>query len=885
MLAASSLLLPAFSRAAATVDTTSDLLQGQIAVSKLADTSTDVPLGPRCTNMSVQVMRNILNVLIATPEVHCMFLTPAGFIDSSSTIIQPVGMSKAYPLQINHGGQPVILPIKGSTAALFLTNDTAYPGLNVGIYNDLFAQLAFSNNPFSMKYTLSGEPDTYLHYPNGKKLAANVIGSALSFSNDGRYMVVDGVSQGFMRVDLMTQQTVTFADDLIRVNDTGLLPGATAISASGQYAAVAFSAPGGWGSKYLKIIDVNTCTGSIASCKAVDIYSQLKAAVPTISAIDRVDFSSENSLLVTARYDFDGQKSKEGQFAITPAGQVTSREEYLAMGDSFASGEGAGRYLAGTDDSDNNLCHQSLRSYPYLLSSNLSSFASVACSGAVIDNIVDGTSYGDNFQLVHNRIPNSEEQAFGIETHLPGYNPQYKFLKSDNPRSVTISIGGNDMGFEDIIKKCTIPFNNFSSIKQNCYQSYEERKALLNQIDSQFNNLYQTYVTLKQDAPSRRVYVIGYPQIVNPNGSCAANVHLSKSDAQFAEQLTEYLDSVIAKAAAKAGVAYVDTQGAFDGHRLCDTGEKAVNGLTKGDDKLFMIANESYHPNAYGHELLADAISKATNNLMTPMPVAQNVANPIADDSLPILQVVANTHQQIYDIHNVNTSTQELLFTGSPYVVPTSSSPANLAPNSAFTAVLHSTPIQLGTIYTDTDGILKGSVQIPSSVPAGFHTIHYYGTNIAGEPVDIQDVVYVATSTNDYDGDGVPNASDSCPAVPQSGEDVDKDDIDDACDGDIGPALGGDNTANVNSRSLAAFTFVLTAAQNSLNSDKKFSVAAPMISAGTPQVLHAQHFAAIPKSNSGKISKTSAGVVIGAAAFSIILVASIGLFLYRLRNN
>ena len=129
----SSLLSPLFVKAAASQNETTDLLQGQIAITKLADTSTDVAIGPRCTNMTVQVVRNILNTLVASPEVHCMLSTSAGFIDNNSTIIQPIGMSKAYPLIVSHGGQPIILPIEGSAAALCLTNDTPRPGLNVGV--------------------------------------------------------------------------------------------------------------------------------------------------------------------------------------------------------------------------------------------------------------------------------------------------------------------------------------------------------------------------------------------------------------------------------------------------------------------------------------------------------------------------------------------------------------------------------------------------------------------------------------------------------------------------------------------------------------------------------------------------------------------------------
>ncbi len=67
-------------------------------------------------------------------------------------------------------------------------------------------------------------------------------------------------------------------------------------------------------------------------------------------------------------------------------------EQYLALGDSFASGEGTFNYIAGTEDGPNQ-CHQSIFSYPYLMQSNVGETASVACSGAKISNI---RNIGDN---------------------------------------------------------------------------------------------------------------------------------------------------------------------------------------------------------------------------------------------------------------------------------------------------------------------------------------------------------------------------------------------------------------------------------------------------------------------------------------------------------
>jgi len=87
--------------------------------------------------------------------------------------------------------------------------------------------------------------------------------------------------------------------------------------------------------------------------------------------------------------------------------------------------------------------------------------------------------------------------------------------------------------------------------------------------------------------------------------------------------LIDYLNLVISQAAAKAGVRYVDVSHAFDGHRMCEaiSSQVAVNGFTAGTDggvgPIKFVGTESYHPNALGHQLLANTIRTQTNNFQT----------------------------------------------------------------------------------------------------------------------------------------------------------------------------------------------------------------------------------------------------------------------------
>jgi hypothetical protein len=113
----------------------------------------------------------------------------------------------------------------------------------------------------------------------------------------------------------------------------------------------------------------------------------------------------------------------------------------------------------------------------------------------------------------------------------------------------------------------------------------------------------------------------------------------------------------------------------------------------------------------------------------------------------------------------------------------TNISSGSLKANTPIRITLRSEPVTLYEgEYAPEDTI---RFTIPNSIPAGFHTLDIYGTDSGGQPVDLRQVVYVAESIDDFDGDGLQNAVDTCATFPQSGLDEDRDGVDDACDGEI----------------------------------------------------------------------------------------------------
>lgn len=218
---------------------------------------------------------------------------------------------------------------------------------------------------------------------------------------------------------------------------------------------------------------------------------------------------------------------------------------YVALGDSYASGLGTGSY-----DGSSGSCKRGPLAYPalYAAATAPASFRSVACSGARTGDVITQTG------------------TLTTATNL-----------------VTVQVGGNDAGFTDVITTCT-----FGS-DQDCVNRVNTAKAYAaNTLPGLLNNVY---AAIRSKAPSARVVVLGYPRIYKVPGSC--NVGLSDTKRAAINSGSDALHTTIAARAAAAGFGYVDVRGAFTGHEICSS-SWWLNSLS-------WPVEESYHPNRAGH--------------------------------------------------------------------------------------------------------------------------------------------------------------------------------------------------------------------------------------------------------------------------------------------
>ncbi|PGH51161.1 SGNH/GDSL hydrolase family protein [Streptomyces sp. Ru87] len=248
--------------------------------------------------------------------------------------------------------------------------------------------------------------------------------------------------------------------------------------------------------------------------------------------------------VVSAALLLSSALSLTGAGAAHAAGEAAATG-YVALGDSYSSGVGAGSYDSGSGD-----CKRSTKAYPSLwaAANSPSSFAFTACSGARTGDVIAGQLGPLN-------------SSTGI---------------------VSISVGGNDAGFADVMTTCVL------QSESACLNAVAEARAYM--TGTLPGKLDQVYSAISSRAPAAEVVVLGYPRLYKLNGSCIAG--LSEKERAALNGASDELNGVTAKRAADHGFTFGDVVPNFTGHEIC-SGDSWLHSVT------FPIVN-SYHPTAAG---------------------------------------------------------------------------------------------------------------------------------------------------------------------------------------------------------------------------------------------------------------------------------------------
>jgi len=217
---------------------------------------------------------------------------------------------------------------------------------------------------------------------------------------------------------------------------------------------------------------------------------------------------------------------------------------YVALGDSYASGLGTGREHGNCDRSPAAYGPQWARVH------QPASFTFAACSGAT---------------------------ARGIRTHRLG-------ALSPATTLISLTVGGNDVGFSDVLQTCLIGSTH------DCLQAIHGSEHAM--TTSLPRGLGRLLAAIHRHSPAARIVLTGYPLLFDPArpGSCAQLSHREQAELNRGANL---LDATLQSAAARHGAAFADVRGAFRGHAICDPAAW-LHGLD------FFNLNDSFHPTTAG---------------------------------------------------------------------------------------------------------------------------------------------------------------------------------------------------------------------------------------------------------------------------------------------
>lgn len=327
-------------------------------------------------------------------------------------------------------------------------------------------------------------------------------------------------------------------------------------------------------------------------------------------------------------------------FIPTPQNPPTASATYVALGDSYSAGEGNAPFQPDSDNpSTFDACHRSDAAYGPLLDKDLKlgSILFKACSGAVTN---------DFFAPNHDN-PNGE--------------PDQTSWLSDQTKTVTLTVGGNDLAFPNVLDHCITgyrpddtPFINTSffdgtGCRKNTkgQQDIDDRLQVLAGKKSgvllagpPIHSELSVLERIHQQAKNAHIYIAGYPQLFGSNpkyydgfkghgsghrclvGSTQADTffghlfygtvlfYVDFQDAKWMNDQANALNTVIQGAADQAKaegiqVTYVEPQ--FDKHTLCDALPSWLYELLPEGNSL---NPGSFHPTIAGQRLGYEAAFK-----------------------------------------------------------------------------------------------------------------------------------------------------------------------------------------------------------------------------------------------------------------------------------
>jgi lysophospholipase L1-like esterase len=241
---------------------------------------------------------------------------------------------------------------------------------------------------------------------------------------------------------------------------------------------------------------------------------------------------------------------------LVPAASAAAASQYVALGDSYSSGVGTRVFYEESGE-----CDRSPDAYgPKIATAKGYTLSFQACSGAKTGEVIS-----------------NQLGTLSASTSL-----------------VTITIGGNDAGFSNVILNCALYYFTCGSAISEANEFIKNKLPGL---------LETTYKDIRAKATTAKVIVLGYPKLFTKEGAtCNVNFLTSGNEKKMNES-AEKLDAVIKARAEAVKFTFVNPTSAFEAHEVCSSSEW-LNGQS---DPL----SESYHPNVSGQSEFTTLVEAA----------------------------------------------------------------------------------------------------------------------------------------------------------------------------------------------------------------------------------------------------------------------------------
>jgi lysophospholipase L1-like esterase len=264
---------------------------------------------------------------------------------------------------------------------------------------------------------------------------------------------------------------------------------------------------------------------------------------------------------------------------VTQAQAAPAISRYVALGDSYASGP-----LIPTQSLNPVGCARSNHNYAGDLARSLGipTLVDVSCGGAETGDMTAG-------------------QSVALGTNAPQFD-----ALTPSTDLVTVTIGGNDIGFTSILETCAADSltNPFGHPCRNHYTA-GGTDQLAAAVNATAPKVAAVLAGIRQRAPHAKVVVVGYLRILPPSGGCWPVMPIASGDVPYLDGVEHDLNAMLGAQAQAAGDTFVNP-GDITGHDTCQPeSRKWVEGIVP-TNLAFPV-----HPNAAGMTEVASLLRAA----------------------------------------------------------------------------------------------------------------------------------------------------------------------------------------------------------------------------------------------------------------------------------